>query len=266
MTAEQAPRVNELVVVVADPGAAERELGWGAALAGALRVPVHLVHVMDPAQARDPLDYGLAVAHDLLAIAATDRRWAGRVVTFEAIPGLLDEELPRVASSRPGAILLLATEESSQLGWLRVGDWGALLRRLTTPFVLLPPGVIPPRTISTAVVGLDGSDHAQRVSAMAAEFATRLELAAVVVEAIEPGTTHGPEFLATVAEISETHVRARGRAGQTIAAVARARDAGLIVVGSHGYGQMTRLLLGSTSEWLARNSDRPVLIVPAPRS
>jgi len=261
MTSDQ-PTVTELLVALADPAAADREVGWAAALAAALRVPVHLVHVLDPALARDPVERAMAMADDLLAIVATDGRWAGSAPTHEVVSGLIDEELPLVAAQRPGSMLLLATDDSGRLRRAMGGDWGALLRRLTMPFILLPPEVVAPRAISTAVVGVDGSALSVRIAAIAEEFAARLSLGVVRVEAVEPGSTPGPEFLAVEPEVGGTHVRVRGGAGQTIASVARARDGGLIVVGSHGKGQMTRLLLGSTSEWLARHADRPVLIVP----
>ncbi|MPZ99171.1 MAG: hypothetical protein GEU80_07505 [Dehalococcoidia bacterium] len=271
MTSEQ-PAVIELLVALADPASSDREVGWAAAMAAALRVPVHLVHVLDPALGRDPVERAIAMADDLLAIAATDERWWGASVTHEVVSGLIDEELPALAAQRPGSMLVLATDDSGRLRRAMGGDWGALLRRLTTPFILLPPEVIAPRAISTAVVGLDGSDLSVRVGSIADQLATRLKLNVVRVEAIEPASTPGPEFLGAEflgaeflgaePEVGGTRVRVRGRAGQTIASVARARDAGPIVVGSHGKGQMTRLLLGSTSEWLARHADRPVLIVP----
>lgn len=69
MTSEQ-PTVTELLVALADPASADREVGWAAAMARTLRVPVHLIHVLDPARGRDPVERAIAMADDLLAIAA----------------------------------------------------------------------------------------------------------------------------------------------------------------------------------------------------
>ena len=110
MTSEQ-PTVTELLVALTDPASADREVGWAAALAAALRVPVHLVHVLDPALGRDPVEQAMAMADDLLSIVATDGRWADGAATHEVVSGLIDEELPRVAARRSGAMLLLATDD-----------------------------------------------------------------------------------------------------------------------------------------------------------
>ena len=43
-------------------------------------------------------------------------------------------------------------------------------------------------------------------------------------------------------------------------------NADLIVMGTHGHGAMYNLLVGSTTKGVLKNSTRPVLLVPAPKS
>ncbi len=38
-------------------------------------------------------------------------------------------------------------------------------------------------------------------------------------------------------------------------------DADVIVVGSHGHGFLSRVLIGSVSEYVVRHTSRPVLVV-----
>lgn len=45
---------------------------------------------------------------------------------------------------------------------------------------------------------------------------------------------------------------------------ARRTDAHTVVVGSHGWTGLRRLVLGSVSEKIVRHADRPVLVVPRP--
>jgi nucleotide-binding universal stress UspA family protein len=56
-----------------------------------------------------------------------------------------------------------------------------------------------------------------------------------------------------------------GRPAEVLAAVARALDADLVIVGTHGASAAARLLLGSVTEALMRDLDRDVLAVPPSR-
>lgn len=52
-----------------------------------------------------------------------------------------------------------------------------------------------------------------------------------------------------------------GASGQMIIHVADEVDADVIVVGSHGHGFLSRVLIGSVSEYVVRHTLRPVLVV-----
>ncbi len=52
-----------------------------------------------------------------------------------------------------------------------------------------------------------------------------------------------------------------GASGQMIIHVADEVDADVIVVGSHGHGFLSRVLIGSVSEYVVRHTKRPVLVV-----
>jgi nucleotide-binding universal stress UspA family protein len=60
--------------------------------------------------------------------------------------------------------------------------------------------------------------------------------------------------------INETHLR-EGRAAEEIIQVAEEIGAGLIVMGSRGYGRLRRALLGSVSDAVVRHAHCPVTIV-----
>jgi nucleotide-binding universal stress UspA family protein len=53
-----------------------------------------------------------------------------------------------------------------------------------------------------------------------------------------------------------------GRAAETIAEHAAARKADLIVMGTHGYGPVKRLVLGSVADRVVRQASCPVLTIP----
>lgn len=63
----------------------------------------------------------------------------------------------------------------------------------------------------------------------------------------------------------KTHYEVRntiyGQAAREIVGAARAHDAGVIVMGSRGRGDLTGLVLGSTAHKVIHLCDRPVLVV-----
>ena len=60
---------------------------------------------------------------------------------------------------------------------------------------------------------------------------------------------------------SSTRKVVEGSSGQMIIHVADEVDADVIVVGSHGHGFLSRVLIGSVSEYVVRHTTRPVLVV-----
>ena len=55
-----------------------------------------------------------------------------------------------------------------------------------------------------------------------------------------------------------------GEPGESIVAAAGAEDVDVILVGAHSRGPISRFLMGSVSEYVARHAPCPVLIVRAP--
>ena len=53
---------------------------------------------------------------------------------------------------------------------------------------------------------------------------------------------------------------------QSIVRLADELDAGLIIVGSHGFNGLRPLVLGSVSHQLAHHAHQPVLAVPTPEA
>ena len=52
-----------------------------------------------------------------------------------------------------------------------------------------------------------------------------------------------------------------GSSGQMIIHVAEEKDVDVIVVGSHGHGFLSRVLIGSVSEYVVRHTTLPVLVL-----
>lgn len=60
--------------------------------------------------------------------------------------------------------------------------------------------------------------------------------------------------------VTRSHLR-EGRTFEQVIKLGNELDAGLLLVGSHGYGGLRRMLMGSQSEDLVHHANRPVLVV-----
>jgi nucleotide-binding universal stress UspA family protein len=131
------------------------------------------------------------------------------------------------------------------------------------------------------VCGVDDSEHADRVAAVAARLATDLEAPATLVHVIDPvpvfalgfrtpvlrGARRARRRLAALADAhpfpagTRTHV-ATGSAGEALDALAREEGAQLLVVGAQSDGVLTSLVPGGVPARLIGSAPCPVAVVP----
>jgi len=135
----------------------------------------------------------------------------------------------------------------------------------------------------TIVWATDGSETAARALPYALDLADSTGTKLVVAHAREifVGRSGGYPVLADEAELRErighqvedlqhagldatfiVRTCSSGRAAHTIADIARESGADLIVVGTHGYGRVAGLVLGSVTQGLLHAAACPVLAIP----
>jgi nucleotide-binding universal stress UspA family protein len=159
-----------------------------------------------------------------------------------------------------------------------------IVRNADIPVLVVPVGGVAKPGSAAVVVGLDGSEMAERALPAAREFAKASGAEVILVRAFSIPPPAGMEFaaypvdvLTPLEESCKEYLNGVARAGEKVLAVmsgsaealqqaAEQSDAGLIVVASHGKGFVSRLALGSTTDRLMHNSDRPLLVVPASAS
>jgi nucleotide-binding universal stress UspA family protein len=133
------------------------------------------------------------------------------------------------------------------------------------------------------IIGYDGSDGARRAIAFAGDYLRGRPAVVVTVAEAWPPAVHGDAVAvddgtraraeATAAEgaalarragldAEPLTVLAAERPWQAIIATADELEAGLIVVGSHGFNGLRPLVLGSVSHQLAHHAHQPVIAVP----
>jgi len=132
--------------------------------------------------------------------------------------------------------------------------------------------------VKTIVLGYDGSEGANRALELAAHIARRDGARVVVVSAYQLGSpdTDGYKWARLRDEAAEVAQKAvddlqavgveaelevpGGVAETVLLEVVESREADLIVVGRRGQGLIAGLLLGSTSEYVVRRAEVPVLV------
>jgi nucleotide-binding universal stress UspA family protein len=107
--------------------------------------------------------------------------------------------------------------------------------------------------------------------ALQGDFGLAYPPTAVLSELLDAEHQHAADTLvearrrAGAAEVAvETHLLT-GDPARTVCAFAREHDARLIVCGTHGYGTVMSLLMGSVSREIVRQAHCPVLIARAPK-
>lgn len=134
----------------------------------------------------------------------------------------------------------------------------------------------------TILLAVDGSPHAERAAGLVRGLAIESGDSVVLLhvteimpirggvdvdldhdrEAMEAADRYGRELELAGVPVKVELVRAlAGRVARIIVESARAHEAGVIVMGSHGHGDLVALLLGSVAHKVVHLADRPVLIV-----
>lgn len=267
MTGYLAPYMTRLLIAVHDHRDVESGVEWGRAMSAALHLPITFVSVVDGPTEEATAEQLELMAHDMLEIVKSDARLRDFEVDHLVLIGDPAERLPELAESQPGALLILAIdrEPGSERSMTQGSRMRRILRNMRTFYMLIPVDAEIPRHIHSVVVGYDRSELSSEVVRIARVMAGSLDVDVISVEAIEPDSVSPEAFAGHRLVMDDRRIQARGLASRTLQAVARARDAAVIVVGSHGLGTSPELLMGRTSEWLSRHSDRPVIIVPQNR-
>ena len=290
---------REVVVGFDDTSAALAALGWAGVEADRLRAPLRVLYAADaPGVARWPLAGRTGLAE--LGSVSRQVAARGAALARSQNPGLAVDSLGMVggaaaeliAQSADAGLVVVGRRargavESAVLGSVSF----AVAMHARCPVVVVQEGADwhPVSGGRAVVVGIDGSRAAQGALALATQFArawaARLHVvSAWQVAAGEPWSDMygaAPDLAAVrdaAAETAGQHVagalerlradspdlEAWGEAveGAAVDVLVRAsRDAGLVVVGSRGYGGFAGMMLGSVSHAVLRRAHSPVAVV-----
>lgn len=265
-------------------------LGWR--LAAASGVPCHLVHAV-PDVTNDAL---LGSTADSAMQLRSRVHHAARQAVMRAQRGSISAEALaclEIRSGKPvaaleqavheyqGALVVLGGKRHSALSrWIEGSTAHAAVRRLRVP-VLVTAWIAP--ELRRVLVAVDSSAAAAPAIATARAIASLWGAAVRVLHVVEPDplVSAVPTFDTTDAalpsvgrfreelapSLGDTELVVHcGAPAREIAHVAAAWRADLIVVGSHGHGWFSRMVLGSVTEQLLAHLPASLLIAPAPET
>lgn len=264
-------------------------------LAPLLNVPVHLLRAIPDA----PSDEMRQPAEAYLAQQAQALQQAGLEVSTEVVFQSPPLAIVETATQKEATLIAMATHGYSGLRRWAVGSVTDEVVHTTTTvpvFVVRSSGEEggpPPFHIKRILLPLDGSELAQKSLPCATLLAKQTQAEILLVRAIFPlrefyeglqpvpipqaqyeATLQQEEALALehlqgVAEslheqgILVNTVVQEGRAAEVLIDVAEQRDVDLIVMSTHGYGGLDRLLVGSVADKVLHATTTPLVLVHA---
>lgn len=196
---------------------------------------------------------------------------------------VLGHPAPALIAASEGAAALVVGRRG--LGGAASALLGSVSNRITVeapcPVVVVGEGELP--TSGPVVVGVDGSEfgtHALRYAIAEAALRGTTVRAVSAYGVLHPAFGTDPEMVARMraevdADATDTITSALDDASVDVEKVAvegpaaeaildHARDAQLVVVGTHGKGLVRRILLGSVSRQVLNDADLPVAVVDLP--
>jgi len=288
--------IESLLVPLDGSEVGERALPYARALAQATGARVLLVRVVweDPAQGDARSD-----AQAYLQQVAEELGRSGVIPQVEILEGDAAEAISLEARRRGADLIVMTTHGRTGVGrWLYGSVAEGVLRLAEVPVLLARAWQDP--TVADRIadhprimVPLDGSPFAERALPVAERLADALHGELALVRAVPaPDLVFGPdravwpllesEIQAGAAEAQSyleglaRQMAERGRSvmvevcvsevgetvGKTLADAARRRDIGLMVMSTHGFTGIKRLLLGSTAEEVLHVGATPLVMVP----
>jgi nucleotide-binding universal stress UspA family protein len=286
--------VTALLVPLDGSALAERALPYAAALAARSGARIVLARVAPPASGGAE-----AEARDYLSSVAARLAELGLTVEPVVATGEVAEAVAETARAQSVDLLVMATHGRGGLGrWVYGSVAEALMARLPLPILLvrawLPASAEPLRAERPRLLAaLDGSALAEQALPVAERLADALSGELVLLRVVtRPDAPFAPDWVAGPApaydferakaeaeaylqqlaeqlERSGRRVRIDARVGEpgltseadAIEAAGREHGAALVVMTTHGYTGLQRLVLGSVTDAVLRRSTLPVIVL-----
>ncbi|MEZ2743955.1 universal stress protein [Halopseudomonas bauzanensis] len=226
-----------------------------------------LVHVVDTTRRMNIEDSKAAAASHLNDLAGQLAGELGITVDYEVRSGFAASELHEAARRHKADGIIVLNQSHSAGRALFYGNITLNLARIThLPLLILPAGGPIAEPSAPILLATDGSRPAQVAQRVFERFLTGGRHGLVLwVETDEVDNT--AVINEQIEELTQRHeqVVARHVKGSAVREIVKAADAervALVVIGKRGTTPIQDLMIGSTAEGVARESEQPVLLVP----
>ena len=274
----------EKIVVAIDPEtdpAGQPALEWAIARAQARSVSLELLTVIPPRRGPhgdDLVQSAAPYADDVQRAADLARTRAPASPVSVSVRRGSPARVLMAVSWRADLLVIGSHPTGPLAGVLRGTIALQVAGRSECPVVAVPSGWQPGGPAGVVVGWTDDATADEALEIAAQEAADAGTTLTIVNSWGQPfGTEAVPEVVDVLRDLVEAAARrvrashpglpvevAFGPTPAVVALVERAREAGLVVVGSHGRGALGSLILGSTSHDVLVNMPSPVLVVPSP--
>jgi nucleotide-binding universal stress UspA family protein len=189
---------------------------------------------------------------------------AGIYPTMKKIQGIVDEMIIEEGEKADWIILAQRGEHYSLTGGGLLGSTSEAVVRKTGKPVLITP--LDFREITNIALAYDGSDPSGRALKVAAELSSMLDsaLEVIVVTDDEKRASTMKEEVTSFLEPYDINCMIAVRGGKVEQEIMRFTGEGsveLLVMGAYGHSRIRELVLGSTTSYVIRKTEIPVLLI-----
>ncbi|MBI4869952.1 MAG: universal stress protein [Candidatus Riflebacteria bacterium] len=256
---------------------------YGLILARHYQATVRALHVIDVKKLAGPLIHDVSVClgvtppPDFHETFLETSRQLGQSILDEVQKAFQDSGVPCMTLLKTGIVADVICKEAHSVDLVVMGQrgeysqWGsrifgstfeATIRSINKPVFIVPRVKAEIRNV---MVAYDGSNNANSVLRVAA-LACKEENLPMHVVAISEDEEHARELLDEVHdflepyELQTTTERMTGPPAESIVAAAKRYDADVLAMGAYGHSRLHELIMGSTTEYVMRYADCPLLL------
>ncbi|MBI4867016.1 MAG: universal stress protein [Candidatus Wallbacteria bacterium] len=256
---------------------------YGLVLAKHYKASVRALHVIDLKKLAGPLIHDISICLGVTpppnfqeTLQETSRQ-LGQAILEETGKLAADAGVECTTILRTGIVSDVLCKEAHTVDLVVLGqrgefsEWGsrifgstfeATIRQINKPVFVAPRA----RTrIERVLAAYDGSRTANSVLKIAAEACAQEDLTMKVV-VVDSDDSYGRELFEEVQSFLEPYKlkfeieRVGGAPGEAIVEAARKYDADVLAMGAYGHSRLRELIMGSTTEYVLRYAECPVLL------